>query len=825
VIIPTPRSAAEDERSQFPDSYKYYGPQGLWKTWSDQERLGRDTWIFWTWGNQRLLRDGARLAGRGPSPTSLDFFRMLDSRNRDSRFERLGLINEPNFVRANSPDRYGLWLDEWKGDPYYPNTEAYPLKTNPQTGQPISKVHYGLAKTVDGRGTGIVGLRLFDNPEFKPEKWNRKEYFKNPGRVEPPYLVGFSCAFCHMAFDPTNPPADPANPRWENLAANIGNQFFREGEQLFGSGRIAFGDRNPGPDYELDPYDTQGLGPTDFLYHYAATQQPGTSETSRISYDFINNPNTINPFFRLRHRPTFTETAPNGQQRAVMHILKDGADSVGLEWALMRVPINIGCEGTYWTSRLFNPGTGRRQRPFRITEVLSGLSNEEKNSLTEKHGLRFDEVTAERAAELKAAFGPDFGKDWQEALRRVPALTSYLVSYEAFNLQNAPGGTAEMTPDATVLARGRKVFARHCADCHSSQQPPADMAAADREAFYIDALSGDQLQKNFLSDDRRYPVTQIGTNMARAIASNAVDGDVWAEFSSKEYKALDAVGRVRLSLRPFTDADAVTIDFEPLGGGRGYYRTPSLISMWATAPYFHNNSLGKYNPRVDVASRLEAFEDGCTKLLWPEKREMCIKRTSAASSLVTDLEAKLPRVAASKLARLIASRLEVNLPKTAAQQIGDGLEPVLEESLRAWLLALREQKAASLQDAVSQVVSQQVEQLTLALELSPTLRELVLKETKEIVREQIQVMEKGMSLDVLTVPKGTPVNLYANLSASSLPYALLINLTYANDKAKLAKALLEISECPDLVEDKGHLFGCDAADDDKRALIEFLKTL
>ena len=44
--------------------------------------------------------------------------------------------------------------------------------------------------------------------------------------------------------------------------------------------------------------------------------------------------------------------------------------------------------------------------------------------------------------------------------------------------------------------------------------------------------------------------------------------------------------------------------------------------------------------------------------------------------------------------------------------------------------------------------------------------------------------------------------------------------------------LLELSTCPDFVVNRGHYFGTDAfaeepglSDDDKRALIEFLKTL
>jgi hypothetical protein len=173
-------------------------------------------------------------------------------------------------------------------------------------------------------------------PNFDKARWDVKKYFDAPGAIEPPYLIGFSCAFCHIAFDPTNPPKDPEKPRWDNLAANIGNQYFREGDLFFGRGRIILGDSNPGRNRDSDPYDTVGVNAKQFLFHYAVTQQPGTSETSRISYDFINNPNTMNSIFNLGNRPLFPERgrrqAAPGQPRP-----QGRADSVGIEMALRRL--------------------------------------------------------------------------------------------------------------------------------------------------------------------------------------------------------------------------------------------------------------------------------------------------------------------------------------------------------------------------------------------------------------------------------------------------------------------------------------------------------
>ena len=56
-------------------------------------------------------------------------------------------------------------------------------------------------------------------------------------------------------------------------------------------------------------------------------------------------------------------------------------------------------------------------------------------------------------------------------------------------------------------------------------------------------------------------------------------------------------------------------------GGRGYTRPPSLISVWSTAPFLLNNSVGKFNPSPSVEARMDSFQDSIEKMLWPEKRD------------------------------------------------------------------------------------------------------------------------------------------------------------------------------------------------------------
>ena len=61
-----------------------------------------------------------------------------------------------------------------------------------------------------GYATGIVGLRLFPNPDFDEaaaKKWDPKRYYDDPSyyndkNLVRPYRVGMSCGFCHVGPEP-----------------------------------------------------------------------------------------------------------------------------------------------------------------------------------------------------------------------------------------------------------------------------------------------------------------------------------------------------------------------------------------------------------------------------------------------------------------------------------------------------------------------------------------------------------------------------------------------------------------------------------------------
>jgi mono/diheme cytochrome c family protein len=606
---------------------------GYGATLTPEQREGRNTWYFWTGGNQKFWVKMAEL-----TEGNVNLLAYVDSRLYGRRFATLGAITQPGCRPATGPDKYGLWMDACDQPPV-PGIEL-------STGAP----------------TGIVGLRRFDNPDFDPASWNAETYLTNPGKMQPPYLVGMACGFCHIGFNPLNPPDNPELPRWANLAGAIGNQFWEEGRLFY-----------------------LRMPPTDFRWHVGNRQPAGTSDTSRFATDHINNPNSINAIFNLEFRPTQIEQMADGSMVPVHHILKEGADSIGIAGASLRVFVNIGMCSDYWLT-LHDPVNGRTpQKPFDIAHARANCA------------------------------------DWRSTEARMPNAEAFLKTLRPMRLSDAPGGAAYITADAATLHRGKIAFADKCARCHSSKQPPAEVAAdlARATMWYRESvLAEDFLDRNFLSDDRRYPVSMLGTNIARAAATNATAQGVWAQFSSATYKNQPAIGRIRNLYNPQDPDDPIEFDLK--GGGRGYYRTPTIISMWATAPYLHNNALGTYIKDPSVRARMLAFQDAAEKLLWPERR------LGVQSIPVTTIDTELK----------IPGR---NRP--------------------------------------------------------------------------------------LRIPAGTPVDLIARVDPREVPRIARsrIVLNVLSDGA-LFRGLVRDNQAPDFVLDRGHEFGAELLDDDKRALIEFLKT-
>jgi hypothetical protein len=778
---------ADRQASSFPaagEDYLHAMDGGIPLT--PEQVKGRNTWIVWTGGNDRFWDLISH-----KSVGTLDFLKTLSSHpslkySRDTRWRWLGLVNEPCFEKATGPDpeRFGLWLDRRRADcppDPFEDEKKYPGVALGARGKNLP------AGSFYGWASGIVGLRLFPNPDFDEaaaQRWDPVAYYEKPAYYNSkdlvkPYRVGMSCGFCHVGPNPLMPPADPENPKWENLSSNVGAQYFWV-DRIFS--------------WEADE--------TTFPYQLFHTSRPGTLDTSLVSSDYINNPRSMNAIYALGPRldqakrwgketlagggldnAQFNDYVKQGPLTELFQapatvftprVLKDGSDSVGALGALNRVFLNIGLFSEEWLLH-FNPLVGGRTiSPIRIADARKNSSY------------------------------------WQATEAQTPDLALFfLASTSPHRLRDAPGGAAYLTADAARLNRGKEVFADTCARCHSSKVPkpaPGVDPGGCSGPGYLDCwnrywawtktdefklqiraivLAGDFLDGNFLSTELRVPVTMLQTNACSPLATNAIADNIWDNFSSRTYKDLPSVGTITV-YDPFTGEPR---PYQMPAGGRGYTRPASLISLWSTAPFLLNNSVGKFNWEPSVAARMDSFQDSIEKLLWPERREHdsvlgdkvpgVIDRTTTASYL------KIPAGFLPSFAPTLAPLVTTLFPSTVypgGLQIGP-----IPPGTPVGLLS--------------------------NVNLVPDKSDNLTPEDRGRHDAQLLDVLGKLKLALLSLP------------ANPTPEQALAAFT------PLGKPLLALSKCPDLVVNRGHYFGTSFAkgepglsDDDKRALIEFLKT-
>ncbi|ARN80257.1 hypothetical protein [Methylocystis bryophila] len=808
---------------------------------------GQNGWIVWTGGNDRFWDYAARnLLG------VFDLLKILSSHKsqyygRHNRWAYLGLVNEPCYSEADAPDpsRYGLWLD--RRDPSCPadpfaDAKKYPgvkVGSRGQT-QPVGSYY--------GEPSGIVGLRLFPNPDFDEAaqaRWDADRYYNDPSyyndpNLVRPYRVGMSCAFCHVGPNPINPPTDPENPAWENLTSNPGAQYYWVD-------RIFFWDTRPrGKDGAPTPNEGN------FLYQLFHTSPPGALDTSLVSSDYMNNPRTMNAVYNTLDRLVLAERwgkeklaggeldnkqfgdyaltsalgsfwDPRSGEVHTMRVLKDGSDAVGALGAFNRVYLNIGLFSEEWLLH-FNPFVGGRK----ITPIK--ISDAERNSA---YWGATEDMTPDMAV-------------------------FFLTTGRADKLKDAPNGASYLQPyDSEIVKRGKLVFAENCAACHSSKIPPAPANSGIDDGICAGGGAGpeyrqcwdrywqwaqspefkremvkrvlepgpdgkDFLDGNYLSTERRIPLDLVQVNACGPLASNALKDDVWNDFSSDTYKTLPPVKPVTIN-HPVSGAPS---SFQPLGNGRGYFRPASLVSVWSTAPFLSNNSLGLEEPKshayrlggeasrketepyradpyktVDhcpsadpdnpdmpcVENRLRQFDRSIHELLYPERRRR--DPTTAAPGYMYRTTAptciRAPKEYTPALARSAAGLLHWAAPWVFQPDGAVALGPLPKDFP---INALTNTKLLPDNDETDMLGH--VWKLARA---APT------------IISAFSQFGGACSAEELADP-GTQVRAERVVRETGL-----------------LDTLIGISKCPDYVVNRGHYFGADLPAADKEALIEYIK--
>ena len=746
--------------------------------------LGRNTWLVWSGGNDRFwdkMTDYTFGAFDLLKIIAYDPNKPID---RADRWKTVGLINEPCMQAPTSPDpaRFGLLLDVRKpgcpADPFEDEAKYPGVKIGARGRTvPVGSLY--------GYASGIIGLRLFPNPDFDEAakaKWDAAAYFKGDAKMVRPYRVGMSCGFCHVGPSPVHPPADPANPQFADLSSTVGAQYMW-----------------------VDNLFIYRRNPDNYFYQLVHTYRPGAMDTSLVSTDNINNPRTMNAIYSLGDRlaqalrwgrESLTDGQLNNKQfnnylssgpltqffqkpniSWTPRVLKDGSDSVGALGALNRVYLNIGLFSEEWLLH-FNPVIGGK--PISPIEITSA----EKNS-----------------------------SYWQATEAWTPHTAwFFLQAAKPDRLKDAPGGAKYLTADAAVLDRGKTVFAETCARCHSSKAPkpavgldPSGCAGpgylqcwnnywawtkTDDYKKQMRAIvnAPDFLEGNFLSTEARVPVTLLQTNACSPLATNALAHNIWDNFSSQSYKTLPSVGTITVH-DPFTGKPS---QYRMPAGGRGYTRPPSLISLWSTAPFLLNNTVGRdaYEQDPSVDSRMRVFQASIEQMLWPDKRQhdpalgnqndpiYLIDRTTQDSniSIPADYVPETLRPASARLHKLLPALFGADgsitigpFPKGLPVNLLSNLQPLSESD--------------HLIDRV--------------------------RHTEDLVQLLVD-----LKLYLLTLP--------SNATDEQKVTAI---------GRKMGSALLALNKCPDFEVNRGHYFGTGMlpgepalSDSDKRALIEFLKT-
>jgi hypothetical protein len=221
-------------------------------------------------------------------------------------------------------------------------------------------------------------------------------------------------------------------------------------------------------------------------------------------------------------------------------------------------------------------------------------------------------------------------------------------------------------------------------------------------------------------------------------------------------------------------------------GGRGYTRPASLISLWSTAPFLLNNSVGPFNPSPSVDARMASFKGSIEQMLWPERR--------VKDSVLGD---KVPGL----IDRTTA---------TSYLHVPAGYVPEFLRSLEGWFQRYFPAVVGDDGIRLGPIPAGTPVNLLANLEITSDDPDPIMRAAHDA---KVLALLVRIKHDLETLPKDA-----SDEDARKV---------FAN----VVDPLLELSKCPDFVVNRGHYFGTSQfaeesglSDGDKNALIEFLKT-
>lgn len=810
----SPPSAAASLRDH-PGFYESAG------TLNTSERVGREIWYKATAGNARFHT----YTFQQRIGVLVDWYRVLNTKERRDRFKAWGIINDPGCCVPGSEGCPAKTLDETYGFDYCPgDAELLKFVGKPGYRDPacdfkdappdVADLH---SKTKDqrqsscdlafGTSTGALGFRKFPNPRFDRDRWlklngsmaswegYRGRLYNDPknsdvavshladASIEPPFLIGTSCGACHIAFDPLNPPADPAQPQWQNIKGAVGNQYSRT-SQILGS----------------------GMAESTLEYQMFAHARPGTSDTSAIPTDQLNNPGTHNALIHTNQRPTFqseevwkwrkANACDKGEsentcwcepgrenkcwqwrkrsESATHHILKGGEDSIGALEAIQRVYFNIGsCAEQCWVNHLTDmrqldpEARGYGQTPFRIGQCRRDCGNF--RAIEDRLSNIFDFL---RSAETHAT---DLSSARENERRKSNPKANYAQDDLVADLNKEFG--------AGAVARGRELFASQCAPCHSSIPESVGGAFSTRDFRALDPKTG--LRADWMGSDEATPASEVGTFRCRALHSNHMAGHVWQEYGSETLRARSPDPDIK----------------EAHDGGRGYYRNISLLSLWAHAPFMHNNAIGPELCGKPANSSNDFYRSpyvGADKQLLPvAQAPACVEYDPSVEGRFKLFKASMEELLNPSRRQAKISKFDVDVPIVLGPRLWDGSE------------------------------EKQIFGLTLTIPAGSNASALGNFLHKEFVGDMVRMKTHPQAVEAKMIKLLGPAEGQQMVSAlRALMGEVMKNPKDFANAIKQRPRLAQIySSCTADVENDGHRFGEALSDADKRALIAFLATI
>jgi hypothetical protein len=150
--------------------------------------------------------------------------------------------------------------------------------------------------------------------------------------------------------------------------------------------------------------------------------------------------------------------------------------------------------------------------------------------------------------------------------------------------------------------------------------------------------------QDWLGNDERIPFGIIGTNMCRALHDNHNKGHIWEEFSSETLKKCAAGSVKQVFNRVIPLIGGLPFGERKIDGGAGYMRNISLLSVWATAPFLHNNAIGEVtflsdgSPDYTLSGRIKQFEMAFDELMMSDNPKVSPSRPQKITGLTEDFK-------------------------------------------------------------------------------------------------------------------------------------------------------------------------------------------